>query len=365
MRIALVAPLVTTIAQPYTGGAQAIVADLAQGMQRRGHEVTLFARASSEVPGIHIEPVSVPDAVTPSQFSEPGRAQSLDPGFTEQLNVFLELYLQLRQRSAEFDVIHAHAFDYPSFAYSTLVTAIPVLHTVHLPAISPEVNGVLQLLERQGHPLTLITVSQACAQAYSEYARFDHAIYNGLDLQAIPFVPEVDEDAPLLFAGRITPEKGVTEAIAIAERAERHLILAGGIYDQDYYHEVVVPCLTRAKDRVSYLGQLDHETLWRLMGEASALLFPIAWDEPFGLTAVEAMAAGTPVIAFNRGAAAEVIQHERTGFLVDPGDIQAAADMVARVSSLKRADCRAHVKANFSLRSMLDAYEQLYLSVSE
>jgi Glycosyltransferase len=363
MRIALIAPLVTPIAQPYVGGAQALVADLAQGMQQRGHTVTLFARAGSAVPGIHVEPIDVPDNVTPSQFSEAGRAQSLDAGFMTQLNIFFELFLQLRRNSAAFDVIHAHAFDYPSFAYSTLITSIPVIHTVHLPAISPEINGVLQLLERQGHPLRLVTVSLACAQDYRAYTSFDQVIYNGLDLQAIPFVAEVAKDAPLLFAGRITPEKGVTAAIAIAERSGRHLILAGGVYDQRYYQEEVVPCLQEAGDHVSYRGQLDHATLWRLMGEASALLFPIAWDEPFGLTPVEAMAAGTPVIAFKRGATAEIIQHDRTGFLVEPGDVQAAAALVAQVGRLQRADCRAAVEARFSLSVMLDAYEQLYRSV--
>lgn len=362
MRIALVAPLVTAIAQPYTGGAQAIVADLAQGMTRRGHDVTLFAREGSMVPGVHIEPLVVPDSVAPSQFSEPGRAQALDSGFIDQANVFLALFLQLRQRHAEFDVIHVHAFDYPAFAYSTLITTLPVIHTVHLPAISPEVNSVLRLLHRQGHPLTLVTVSQACARDYSAYTPFDHVIYNGLDIEAIPFVAQVDKDAPLLFAGRITPEKGVVEAIEIAERADRRLLIAGGIYNQSYFEHTLSPVLKRkqATDRISFLGQLDHATLWKLMGEVSALLFPIMWDEPFGLTPVEAMATGTPVIAFKRGALPEIVQHGRTGFLVEPGDIEQAAALVACLPDIKRVDCRAYVEAHFSQQHMLDSYEHLY-----
>jgi glycosyltransferase involved in cell wall biosynthesis len=313
---------------------------------------------------VHIEPVQVPESVAPSSFAQPGRAQSLDPGFVEQSNVFLELFLQLRQRASEFDLVHSHAFDYPAFACSALLTTIPVVHTVHLPAVSPEINNVLKIFDQQGHPLTLVTVSHACAQDYAAYSSFDHIIYNGLALEAIPFAAEVEQDAALLFAGRITPEKGVEEAIEIAERANCHLVLAGGIYDRAYYEERVLPRLRRAGERVLYTGQLDHATLWKRMSEAKALLFPIAWDEPFGLTPVEAMAAGTPVIAFRRGAMEEIIQPGRTGFLVDPGDCVQAAAVVECLDEISRADCRAHVEAYFSQRHMLDAYEQLYASLA-
>lgn len=360
MRIALVAPLVSPIAQPFTGGSQALVADLALGMAQREHQVTLFAREGSYVPGIQIEHIVVPENVTPSSFAEPGRAQSQDPGFMEQANVFFELFLHLRQRSADFDLIHAHAFDWPSFSCSTIITAIPILHTIHLPAISPEINGVLRILQRQRHSLTLITVSQACAQDYEPYIPIDHVIYNGLDIDAIPFSSHVPVDAPLLFAGRITPEKGVEQAIEIARQADRPLLIAGGIYDRRYYQERIQPHLERNKERITYLGQLDHPRLWKLMGEVQGLLFPIAWDEPFGLVPVEAMATGTPVIAFKRGATAEVVRHEKTGFLIPPGDCQQAASYVSQLSDLSRFDCRQHVQANFSLKRMLDAHEDIY-----
>jgi UDP-glucose:tetrahydrobiopterin glucosyltransferase len=360
MRIALIAPLVTPIVQPFVGGAQAMVADLAQGMVQRGHHVTLFAREGSDVPGVTIESVSVPASVTPSSFSEPGREQSLDPGFMAQANVFFELFLSLRQRVAEFDVLHAHAFDWPCFSCSTLITTIPVIHTIHLPAISPEINAVLRILERQQHPVTLITVSQACARDYARYTSFDKIIYNGLDIEMIPFVSQVARDAPLLFAGRIAPEKGVEAALEIAERSGRRLLLAGGIYDVAYYTERVLPRLEANRDRFTYLGQLDHATLWKLMGEVQGLLFPIAWDEPFGLTPVEAMAAGTPVIAFQRGATAEIICHGKTGFLIPPGDCIQAAAAVERLEEIEREQCRAHVEAHFSQRQMLDTYEGVY-----
>jgi UDP-glucose:tetrahydrobiopterin glucosyltransferase len=364
MRVALVAPLVSAIAQPYLGGAQALLADLAQGLIQRGHSVTLFARDDSFVPGISIEPVNVPDSVTPANFSQPLQERSADAGFFSQANLFLELFLKLQRRSDEFDVVHVHAFDWPAYACSTLIRDIPVMHTLHLPAIAPEINAALRVLDQQGHPLTLTTVSYACARTYASYTPIDHVIYNGLDLDAIPFKPKTPVDASLLFAGRIAPEKGVEAAIEIAERAGYRLLIAGGIYDRRYYEQRVLPKLRRAGERVTYLGQLERLALWKVMGQSLGLLFPIEWDEPFGLTAVEAMATGTPVIAFRQGAAAEVVRHGETGFLVEPGERAHAAALVDDLFDIPRAHCRAHVEAHFSLQQMLDAYEQVYYALT-
>jgi UDP-glucose:tetrahydrobiopterin glucosyltransferase len=361
MRIALVAPLVTTIAQPFVGGAQAVVADLAQGLSQRGHQVTLFARAGSAVPGVDIEEVVVPDSVTPANFTQPGETHA-GRGFFEQANIFLDLFLQLQHRSNEFDIVHAHAFDWPTFVCSALVRSLPVVHTIHLPAVSPEINEALSILQRQKQGLTLVTVSQACAQTYADGVVFDQVIYNGLDLTAIPFVDTVAQNAPLLFAGRITPEKGAEDAIKIAKRAGRRLLIAGGIYDQRYFEQCIEPHLSKVDGNVRYLGQLTHQQLWQLMGQVAALLFPIKWDEPFGLTPVEAMAAGTPVIAFRRGAVEEVISDGQTGFIVDPDDIKGAAAMVAHLDEISRDQCRMHVESNFSLDLMLSRYESVYRS---
>src|SRR5947209_720092 len=201
MRIALVAPLVSAIAQPYLGGAEALLADLSQGLLQRGHQVTLFAKDTSLVPGVEIERVAVPDSVRPADFSQPSNVRPVDTGFFTQANLFLDLFLGLQRRSAEFDLVHVHAFDWPAFACSTLIHDIPVLHTLHLPAVSPEINTALRVLHQQGHPLMLITVSHACAGTYLEYAPIDAVIYNGLDLEAIPFSPQPSNEAPLLFAG--------------------------------------------------------------------------------------------------------------------------------------------------------------------
>lgn len=364
MRIALVAPLVSAIDQPYLGGAQAMVADLAQGLTRRGHTVTLFARRGSSVPGVTIEPINVPESVRPTDFSVGADLSrppfSPDNGFLTQANLFLALFLNLRRRGQDFDVIHAHAFDWPAFACSALVRDIPVMHTLHVQAIVPEINAALRALHEQGHPLTLVTVSHACARTYAPYTPLDYIIHNGIDLDAIPFSLQTPLDAPLLFAGRITPEKGVEAAIAIAERAGRRLLIAGGVYDHRYFDERIMPLLLASGERVTYLGQLERAALWDTMSRVSGLLFPSAWNEPFGLVAVEAMATGTPVIAFRHGATTEIIDHGVTGFIVDAGDIAQAAAYVDLLSAISRDRCRSHVAARFSLERMIDRYEEVY-----
>lgn len=360
MRIALVAPLVSTIAQPYIGGTQALLADLARGLHQRGHVVTLFAREGSYIEDVRIESIVVPASVRPATFSAPINAGAADAGFFAQANLFLGLFLRLQQRADEFDLIHVHAFDWPAYACSLLARTLPVLHTLHLPAVADEISEALRVLDQHGHPLTLITVSQRCAQTYAPYTPIDHIVYNGLDINAIPFQATVASDVPLLCAGRIAPEKGVEAAIEIAEQANRPLVIAGGIYDRAYYEQRILPRVARAGARITYVGQIAREALWQLMGQAAALLCPIAWDEPFGLAPVEAMATGTPVIAFRRGAMAEIIQHGQTGFLVEPDDCTQAAAQVAHLADISRAHCRAHVQEHFTLEKMLDAYERIY-----
>ncbi len=365
MRIALIAPLVSTIAQPYIGGSQALLADLARELQTRGHQVTLFARAGSCVEGVHVEALSVPASVQPASFSTPRARGTADAGFFAQANLFLELFLHLQQRGDEFDLVHVHAFDWPAYTCSALVRDTPVLHTIHLPAISEEISEALRILDQQGHPVTLTTVSRSCARTYANYTPIDYVIYNGLDVEAIPFQAVVAKHAPLLCAGRIAPEKGVEAAIEIAERANYPLVIAGGIYDRAYYDQAVAPHLARPGSRITYIGQIEREALWQLMGRVTALLCPIAWDEPFGLAPVEAMATGTPVIAFRRGSMEEIILHGETGFLVEPGECAQAAALVDDLVDIPRARCRSHVEENFTLDKMVGEYERVYREATE
>ncbi len=428
MRIALIAPLVSPIAPPYLGGAQALLADLAAGLARRGHQITLFAATGSAIaaPGVVVRDLGIDSSqLTPARFDAPNQPGTVagatsdntasarrpsdsagarssapppDPSFFPSAHAFLHVFSPLQRELERFDLVHAHAFDWPAFAYGALIaTQRPMLHTLHLPAVNPTINTLLGELHRMGNPTRLITVSQACARTYAPYAPMHAIISNGIDTDAIPFGTTADPEGFLLFAGRITPEKGVVEAIEIARRAGKPLLLAGGIYDHAYMNERVRPLLAGegrtagfqpagagrtagfqpagagrtagfplagtsqlAGAGAVYLGPLPQAALWRLMSRASALLFPIGWDEPFGLVAAEALAAGCPVIAFARGALPEILTDGETGFLIPPGDLDAAARAVAHLPTLSRATCRARATQHFSQARMLDDYERVY-----
>jgi UDP-glucose:tetrahydrobiopterin glucosyltransferase len=380
MRIALLAPLVSPIAPPFLGGAQALLADLAAGLAGHGHTVTLYAAANSEVPGVRIVELDVArydlrpvrlaaESQTPEQpadraDSEDDEADLFTPDDATYFAsyAFLDAFRLIAQHADEYDLLHAHAYDWPAFTYATL-QPLPIVHTLHLPAGDPAILRALATLAPSDQPRSrtrLVTVSRACAATYAPHCRIDAVIYNGVPVARIPFAARPATDPYLLFAGRMSPEKGVEDAIAIATRARRRLLLAGGVYDADYFAERIAPQLSVAAPGVEYAGVLSREALWRLMGGAQALLCPIHWDEPFGLVACEAQAAGTPVVGYARGGLREVVADGVTGYLVPPGDLDAATEATAHAAALHRAACREHVARRFSLDAMLGGYETFY-----
>lgn len=377
MRIALVAPLVSPIAPPYLGGAQALLADLASGLARRGHDVTLYAAEGSDVPGVRIETLGINSSeLQPARFfrespalagSSPDEEHIPDMMRPDERKLlpsyaFLHVFRALVSSVGDYDLVHAHAFDWPAFAYSSMLP-LPVIHTLHLPALDNNIARLLGMLAPpDGAParVRLTTVSHACAAGWAPFCAISRVIYNGVDVAAIPLSTEASPESPLLFAGRISPEKGVEDALEIAERAGLPLVLAGGIYDWRYYERRIAQRLEQLGERARYLGSISRDELYRLMGESLAVLCPSHWEEPFGLVACEAQAAGTPVIAYRRGGLPEVVADGETGYVVAPGDIDAAVNAVQRVSALDRHACRSRMERLFRLETMLDAYEEFY-----
>lgn len=372
MRIALLAPLVSPIAPPYLGGAQALLADLAAGLAARCHHVTLYAAPGSSVPGVEVQAVPLgAEAPRPARFDgepsaidgeHPVRDPARDPSLRAANEAFARAYALLAAHAGEHDLVHAHACDWAAYAYANR-QPLPVIHTLHLPPLDPVIRQALRVVAPPP-PATasarLVTVSQACAAQYAAYCAIDAIVYNGIAIERVPFGPQPAEPPYLLYAGRISPEKGVEDALAIAECVGWPLRIAGGIYDERYFAERVAPRLAGMADRAIYLGPLARERVWELMARATALLCPIAWEEPFGLVACEAQAAGTPVVGYARGALPEVVANGETGTLVAPGDVEGAARAVLDAQRLDRRACRAHVEARFSLQAMLAAYEACF-----
>ncbi len=340
--------------------------DLALGLARRGHRVSLFAATGSRLEATNGETEAVqlievpvkPGELSPADFNQVETSKEAEAAFYRQGELFLETFLKINRADPPFDLAHAHAFDWPAYALAPL-SGVPTVHTVHLPSVDSRINAILRTTYQQTGSSHAVTVSKACAATFAADCPFDRVIYNGIDTAAIPFGAK--GEGFLLFAGRMAPEKGADLALAIARQAGRPLKLAGGIYDRQFFEAKIGPELEN-NSQVEYLGSLSRRDLYRLMSQADGVLFPSRWEEPFGLVLAEALAAGAPVISWQRGAAPEIVEDGRTGFLLPYEDIAGAAAAVSRLPEIDRAACRQRIEQNFSIEKMLDDYEAYYLT---
>ncbi len=330
MKVALLGPVAWRTPPRHYGPWELITSLLTEGLVARGVEVTLFATADS------VTTASL-DGPCPHGYAED---ETLDGRVYEALHVSHAF-----GRSAEFDLVHNH-LDWLPLAFARHCRA-PLLTTIHgfsdrriLPAYQAANSGY-------------VSISDADRVPELDYAA---TIHHGIDLGTVAFSPSGGED--LLILGRIHPDKGTAEAIEIARLAGRRLTIAGPVQDQCYFSECVQPHVDG--DRVRYLGSVGPERRSEILGSAAALLHPIAFAEPFGLSVVEAMAAGTPVIAFPRGSMPEVVDEAVTGFLVP--DVAAAAAAIEPAAALDRAEIRRVAERRFSADRMVDDYLALYVS---
>ena len=331
MKVALLGPVAWRTPPRHYGPWELITSLLAEGLVARGVDVTLFATADSVT-------TAAPDGPCPHGYAEDG---TLDGRVYEALHVSYAF-----GRSAEFDLVHNH-LDWLPLAFSRHCRA-PLLTTIHGfsdPGILPAYRAA-----RSGY----VSISDADRVPELDYLA---TIHHGIDLDTVEFSPTGGED--LLILGRIHPDKGTADAIEIARRAGRRLTIAGPVQDSEYFSEQVQPQIDG--DQVRYLGSVGPERRSEILGSAAALLHPIAFAEPFGLSVVEAMAAGTPVIAFPRGSMPEVVDDGVTGFLV--ADIESAAAAVDPAAELDRKEIRRVAERRFSADRMVDDYLALYVSI--
>lgn len=326
----MLAPIAWRVPPRHYGPWERVVSLLTEGLVARGVDVTLFATGDSETSARLA-------AVCPRPYAED---PTLDAKVWECLHI-----ASLFERAAEFDVIHNH-FDFLPLSYSELVET-PLLTTIH-GFSSAAILPVYQRYNRRGH---YVAISDADRHPSLDYLA---TVYHGIPLEE--FSLRLRPDDYLLFFGRIHPDKGVAEAIEVARQAGRRLIIAGIVQDKTYFAERVAPHLDG--DRVRYVGSVGPAERDALLGGAYALLHLISFDEPFGLSMVEAMACGTPVIACGRGSVPEVVRHGESGWIV--GGVSDAVGAVSAVGALDRAQIRASVAERFSRERMVDAYLQLY-----
>jgi glycosyltransferase involved in cell wall biosynthesis len=330
MHIAMLSPIAWRTPPRHYGPWESVASLLTEGLVSHGHEVTLFATADSQTSGIL-------HAVCPRGYEED---RSLIPKVWECLHIS-----ELFEHADAYNVIHNH-FDFLPLTYSGL-TATPVVTTVH-GFSSP---GILPVYKKYNGNTFYVSISDADRSPDLDYIR---TIHHGIDIRHFDFQP--DPDDYLLFFGRIHNDKGARQAIEIARACNKKLILAGIIQDHAYYDESVAPHIDN--DKVVIVGSVGPLERNQLLGKALALLHPIQFDEPFGLSVIESMACGTPVIAFDRGSMPELIETGKNGFLVD--NMDQAIERVSRIKEIDRAACRLHVERYFTVDRMVDAYIHVY-----
>jgi glycosyltransferase involved in cell wall biosynthesis len=330
VRIAVLAPISWRVPPRHYGPWELFSSILTEGLVARGHEVTLFATGDSQTS-------AVLSSVAPRGWSED---PSLDPKVAECLHISAVF-----ERATEFDIIH-NSFDFLPLTYSGL-TSTPVITTIH-GFSSPQ---IVPVYEKYDERTFYVAISEADRHPSLKYLA---TIHHGIETARFTFSP--DAGSYLAFFGRIHRDKGLVAAIDTANETGIPLRIAGIVQDELYFKREIAPRLDG--DRVQFIGPVRAEDRSSFLGGALALLHLIDFDEPFGFSVVEAMACGTPVIAFDRGSMSEIIREESTGFVVT--DVKAAAEAARRVGELDREAVRADTVRRFDSNRMVDEYIVAY-----
>jgi len=329
MKIAILAPVAWRTPPRHYGPWEQMASNLTEGLVNAGFDVTLFATGDSLTKGRL-------DYVVQKGYEDD---RNQDVKVIECLHIS-----NLMEKSGSFDLIHNH-FDFLPLTYSKLIST-PMITTVH--GFSSE--KIVQVYEKYNNNCHYASISNANRHPKLDYLG---TVYNGINSDEFLFHEQ--PEAYLLFFGRIHPDKGTAEAIQIAKESKRCLKIAGIIQDETYFKKEVEPHLN---EEITFIGAAGPEKRNELLGNAYALLHPIHFEEPFGLSVAEAMFCGTPVIAFNKGAMPELINDKQTGFLVE--NVAQAAAVVKQVKTISRINCRKWALSKFTTQKMTEDYITLY-----
>ncbi len=333
IKIAILSPACWRTPPRKYGPWEQVASNIAEGLATRGYNVTLFATADSITTGKL-------EAVCDKPY---GEHPEMDAKVCECLHIshFMEM-------ANQFDILHNN-YDFLPLTYSRLIKT-PMVTTIH-GFSSPK---IIPVFKKYNNTSYYVSISNSDRSPQLNYLA---TVYNGIKPQDFHFQEKPDDY--LLFFGRIHPEKGTYEAIQIALKTGRRLIISGLIQDEDYFKAKVKPYVD--DKQIVYVGNSGPERRDVLLGGAFALLHPISFEEPFGLSVAEAMMCGTPVVAFNRGSMPELIMEGKTGFLVQ--NTNEATTALRQVENICRADCRRHALENFSMDKMINGYLDVYRKV--
>lgn len=351
MKIAMIASNYISVPPNYRklppgwiGAIETVVYNLTNALVDRGHDVTLFASGDSKT-----------KAKLVSVIKHPYDYYKKDGTINKEALIDEDLFLIYRAcemaKKGEFDIIHSHHYSRTLF-FSPLI-ATPMVETLHSPS-SAATDRFVKYFGKNIH-FICISDNQKASLPSVDFAR---TVYHGLDISRFKYNGKSDDY--FAFTGRIVPEKGLHIAISIAKKCGLNLKIAGPLpaSQQEYFNKKIKPYLC---EKIEYLGVLELSKLRKMVGRAVAVLMPIQWSEPFGLVIIEAMALGTPVIAFAKGSVPELIVHGKTGFVVNTEKEMIKA--IGKIGALRRIDCRTHVENNFSIAKMAENYENVYKEI--
>ena len=329
MKVAILAPVAWRTPPRHYGPWEQIASNIAEGLVKKGLDVTLFATGDSITTGKL-------DAVCKKGYEED---RDQDAKVVECLHIS-----NLMEKASDFDIIHNN-FDFLPLTYSALIKT-PIITTIH----GFSSNKIIPVYKKYNARTNYISISNADRSPELEYLA---TVYNGINTIDFEFIANPQDY--LLYFGRIHHDKGTAEAIDIAKKSDRKLIIAGIVQDENYFREKIKP---RLNDQIVFFGHAGPEKRRALLGNATALLHPINFNEPFGLSVAEAMLCGTPVIAFNKGAMPELIKNGETGFLVN--NVDEAAASVDLITNIDRNTCHQWANQQFSAEKMVSDYLKLY-----
>lgn len=343
MDVALSASIVSPILDAEANGPHSVIIDLAHGLAARGHRATVYAAAGSRLDGIDLVEINVSRDASAGQVRPGQGAPTIDLS-----GDFGRMYEAIRRGGH--DVLSQHAFDAPALR---LDPRLPVLHTLHLPPLVP---AVVAAARETSAPLAAVSAA-SFVDWEAAGVRPDWLLPNGVPDRG--FRSERPEHVALV-AGRISPEKGTDVAVRAAASAGLRPWVVGDPYDRTYFEAQVRPLLADAE----YFGAVPRHKLSALMARAAVLVMPVGWPEPFGLVAAEAQMAGCPVVAYRRGALADVVEHGVSGLLVEPDDEAALPAAIRRAMALDRCAVRQSATQRLGVDQMIGAYERALTEVA-
>lgn len=347
LKIAIGTTLHKKINKDATGGTEIFAYLLVSELVKRGHDVTVFASSDSNLPGRMV------GIGTEEENNKIEQGQRLFYGYQ-----LLESQ-EITRRQNDFDVIHINYFEpFLFMPFSKLITK-GIIYSVHSDLfISPSWQKLVSQTVKPSDKFVFVSKSAHDLAGTLENKTY---VYNGIDISAFPYSESPDNY--LLWLGRIRRKKGIKEAVEAAIMANERLVVSGVIDnpgEEKFFNEEVKPQIDKHPN-IEYIGPADHGKKVALYQKAKAFLFPVSWEEPFGLTMVEALCSGTPVIGFKRGAVAEIVKDGENGYVVE--DTAGMVEKIKVIGQISRQNCRKSVEERFTIEKMVDGYEALYSSL--